>query len=814
MMIETKQKTRQLKILLLEDSPADAEMIAGRLRQDGIAFTLRTVDNGEAFERELAGVRPDIILADYHLPLFDGPGALDFTRENYSDIPFIFVTGTIGEEKAVETLQNGATDFVLKGNLARLAPAVLRAVRESRRQRERHSLFAALKDNEERYSSLIENLPVGIFRSTATQPGRLLLANLALARMLGIDSVEKLIQLSLADLYADPEERSGFLADIKERGFVKGREIRFKTVRSDIIWGSMTAACHRNAGGAVDWIEGIIEDVTAKKDAHESLRANFQLLETLIDTINSPVFYKDTRGVFLGCNRSFASMIIGLPREKIIGTTVFDMPEVIPRELAEKYDAKDRDLLDNPGVQVYEAMVRCADDVMRHFHFSKATFPGADGSTAGIVGVMLDITERAEAEMELRRVNEELDLLVNSIASIIIGVSVKDRITHWNPFAEEVFGIKAGDIVGKKLSECGVELDWKRLYEAISTCITEDTMVRLDDVKYIRKDGKNGILGLTVNPLMRGGDVLEGFIILGRDLTERRILENQLQQARKLEAIGQLAAGVAHEINSPMQYVGDNLTFISKSYAGYRELLEKHKELILFSADYPEARQLVESIKEIEKKIDLQFLQEEMPRAITQSLEGVERISKIVKSMKAFAHPGTDRKIPADINQSIGNTITVSRNEWKYVAEVETEFDKDLPPVPCFAAELNQVILNMIVNATDAIREAREKKIIDRGIIRISTMITGGFTEIRVSDNGTGIPEEIRQKVFDPFFTTKEVGQGSGQGLPIAYAIIVIKHGGTLRFETETGRGTTFIIGLPLSETRQPASRQEDSNEE
>ncbi len=413
-----------------------------------------------------------------------------------------------------------------------------------------------------------------------------------------------------------------------------------------------------------------------------------------------------------------------------------------------------------------------------------------------------DITASKQAEMELRRKNEELDLLLNSIASIIIGVSVMDRITHWNPFAEEVFGIKAGDIVGKQLSECAVKWDCGEIYEAIGSCITEDRTVRMDDVKYIRQDGKDGILGLTVNPLKREGGVLAGFIILGRDLTERRILENQLQQARKLEAIGQLAAGVAHEINSPLQYVGDNMRFIIKSISEIMELQKRFATNMEAASNGGSCLDAAKSLREFMAEIDLEYLTRELPKAAEQTLEGVNRISTIVKSMKAFAHPGTDRKTPTDINQSIENTITVSRNEWKYVADVETEFDAGLLPVPCFAAELNQVILNMIVNAADAIKEAKDSKQFDKGIIRISTKMIDGFAEIRVADNGAGIPEEIRQKVFDPFFTTKEVGKGTGQGLSIAFAIIVKKHGGTLRFETETGRGTTFIICLPLSDTQ------------
>ncbi len=413
-----------------------------------------------------------------------------------------------------------------------------------------------------------------------------------------------------------------------------------------------------------------------------------------------------------------------------------------------------------------------------------------------------DITERKQAENELRRKNEELDLLVNSIASIIIGVSVKDRITHWNPYAEEVLGFKARDMMGTQLTACTIKWEWDRIYEAISTCISEDRNVHLDDIKYHKKNGSDGILELTVNPLKRGGDVLEGFIILGRDLTERRILENQLQQARKLEAIGQLAAGVAHEINSPLQYVGDNMKFIITSINDIIELQKRFVTHMEAASGGGSCLATAKSLHEYMSEIDLEYLTRELPKAAEQTLEGVNRISTIVKSMKAFAHPGTDRKTPTDINKSIANTITVSRNEWKYVADVETEFDPGLVPVPCFAAELNQVILNMIVNAVDAIKEARVEKTASRGIIRISTKMAGGFAEIRVADNGAGIPEEIRQKVFDPFFTTKEVGEGTGQGLSIAFAIIVTKHGGTLRFETETGRGTTFIITLPLGDTQ------------
>jgi len=193
----------------------------------------------------------------------------------------------------------------------------------------------------------------------------------------------------------------------------------------------------------------------------------------------------------------------------------------------------------------------------------------------------------------------------------------------------------------------------------------------------------------------------------------------------------------------------------------------------------------------------LAYLQEEIPQAIDQSLEGLERIAKIVRSMKEFSHPGMDEKTPIDINQAIETTINVSRNEWKYHADIETDLDPGLPNVSCLPGEINQVLLNLIVNAAHAIVNVVGESG-DKGLIRISTRLDGAWAEIRVSDTGTGIPEEIKQRIFDPFFTTKMVGKGTGQGLAIAYSVVVDKHGGVIDLESEEGKGTTFIISLPL----------------
>jgi signal transduction histidine kinase len=258
------------------------------------------------------------------------------------------------------------------------------------------------------------------------------------------------------------------------------------------------------------------------------------------------------------------------------------------------------------------------------------------------------------------------------------------------------------------------------------------------------------------------------------DISEVKQLQSQLAQAQKLESVGQLAAGVAHEINTPIQYIGDNAKFLEDAF---RDLIE---------------------MREVEHRAeDFAYLKAEVPNAITQLSEGVNHVARIVRAMKEFSHPGPIEKTEVDINQAIESTILVSKHEWKFVAEITTDLDPDLPPVPCVAGEVNQVILNLIVNAAHAIAEV-VKDSGRKGRILISTRQKESVLEISIADTGAGIPEGIQSRIFDPFFTTKPVGKGTGQGLAIAHTVIVQKHKGTLRFESEVGRGTTFLIELPL----------------
>ncbi len=279
---------------------------------------------------------------------------------------------------------------------------------------------------------------------------------------------------------------------------------------------------------------------------------------------------------------------------------------------------------------------------------------------------------------------------------------------------------------------------------------------------------------------------------------------SQLSEGRRLESIGQLAAGVAHEINTPCQYIGDNVEFLDGSFRQLEEVLTAHEELLAAAESGTVDPTHVAKVREAETSADLEFLREEIPKAIVQAREGVSRVSKIVLAMKDFSHPGSVEKAPFDLNRAIESTITVARNEWKYVADLETDFDPDLPPVPCLAAELNQVILNIVVNAAHAIGSLEAVARGERGRITVRTRCEDRCAVIEIADTGAGIPEEIRHKIFDPFFTTKEVGKGTGQGLALARAVVVDKHAGKIAVESEVGRGTTFRIELPLDGDSDP----------
>jgi signal transduction histidine kinase len=285
------------------------------------------------------------------------------------------------------------------------------------------------------------------------------------------------------------------------------------------------------------------------------------------------------------------------------------------------------------------------------------------------------------------------------------------------------------------------------------------------------------------------------------DVTERREAEDRLHAAERLESVGKLAAGVAHEINTPVQFVSDSIYFVRD---GLYELLALTERLrAMASRDQCN----VNSVAAL--SAHLPYLIEHLPKALERSLDGLKRVSEIVSSMRELAHPARPEMSEVDVNHVIQTALVVARSEYKYVAEVETDFAA-LPPVKCHAGELNQVMLNLLINASHAIADAATD-VSQKGLIKVSTRLEGESVVISVSDTGTGVPQNIRHRIFEPFFTTKEVGRGTGQGLAISHNIIVNRHGGSIDFESVPGQGTVFHVRLPCDASMEPMLPQTSS---
>jgi PAS domain S-box-containing protein len=362
--------------------------------------------------------------------------------------------------------------------------------------------------------------------------------------------------------------------------------------------------------------------------------------------------------------------------------------------------------------------------------------------------------------------------------------------------AEEITGRSAFDFLPKELAA-------KRYEQEQSLIQSGEPMFNQEDVFFDSRGNEIQLL-MTKVPLRDSSGRVTGIAGIGRDITdrkqserEREKMEIQMRHSQKLESIGQLAAGIAHEINTPIQFVGDNMTFLSDSFQSLAELLAGYEGLPSAVREGAPTADLLETINNAIERVDRDYLLKEIPLALRQAKEGVDRVATLVRAMKEFSHPGVKAKSLVDLNRAIETTVAVSRNEWKYVADLETEFDAGLPMVSCLPGEINQVILNLIVNAAHAVGDVIGKGGGDRGKITIRTLNLPDWVEIHIRDTGTGIPEEVQKRIFDPFFTTKEVGKGTGQGLAIAHSVVVDKHQGTIHFETESGKGTTFIVRLP-----------------
>ncbi len=562
------------------------------------------------------------------------------------------------------------------------------------------------------------------------------------------------------------------------------REYRISLADGTVKWISDRGICEYHPDGTPRYLHGVILDVTREKtllslieNAKREWEATFDAIPNLISVVDVEEGQYTIRRV----NRAFADYFGVHPRD-LVGKRCYLLwghETACHGNIHAHHHTSS-----NPTVEeVFDGRSG------RHFQRICSPFFNERRELTRIICLYTDIGKIKKSEEMASSLARELTFVTETISVIIIAIDEYGVIFRWNRTAEDVFHVPASQALGKSLEEIGLTEIAHIVRESLVACRDRGETVKIPEVHFSPEGTHTRVLDLTIKPFYRANTVLT-FFIIGIEITDRKNLEMMLVHSQKLESMGALAAGIAHEINTPSQCLLSNLSFLQ----------EAMNSLIPLLTQVENTHHGDPTLHEIVRHLDIPFLIEEIPQTIAQSLLCLDRIVRIVQAIREFSHPGSNEKMLTDVHKLLESTITISKNEWKYVADIVTSFDTSLPPIFCYPSELSQVFLNIVVNAAQAIRETRGDSPTQKGLITITTRRHNSWFEIRIADTGSGIPKAIQGKVFEPFFTTKQVGHGTGQGLAIAQAIIMKKHHGHIYFETEEGKGTTFVVLLPLSD--------------
>jgi PAS domain S-box-containing protein len=651
-----------------------------------------------------------------------------------------------------------------------------------------------LVDNERRMlRALIDNIPD--FMYVKDEKSRFVVANSCLAHAVGVETAEELLGKTDFDLF--PRELANQFYEGEQMVINSGQPL-FNREETSVdsagnkihILTTKVPLC--DSEGHVTGIAGVGRDISDRKMAEAALLKAHQQAEVFINAVPSILIGVDQDSRITRWNLT-AARVFGLSGTEVVGKRLADCGVRWLRP----------GMHDEIRSWCSERINRRSDSVpfelngeTRLLGLTITAVCTAGRNSAELLVIGSDVTEREKARDALREAERRYRGIFDNAIFGIFQSTPGGRYLSVNPALARIFGFNSPEEMIASVHDISqLYVEPQRYHEFVMAMDRIGSMLSLE-CEVFRRDGSKiwiASSGLAV----RENRAVVRFEGMTEDITKRRLLQSQLLQAQKLESIGQLAAGIAHEINTPTQYIGDNVQFLKDAFEDLRSLLANYERLLAAAKANTLSLETVQEVMAAVERADAGYLLEEIPKAIAQTVEGITRVSKLVSAMKEFSHPGTKEKIPLDLNRAIEGTITVSRNEWKYVADLETEFDPSLPLISCQPGEFNQVILNLIVNAAHAIADVTGKGAAEKGRITVQTRNCGEWVEIRIQDTGSGIPEKARARVFDPFFTTKEIGKGTGQGLAIARSVVVDKHGGTIQFETEEGTGTTFIIRLP-----------------
>ena len=731
-----------MHILFIEDNPADVELAARRLRKDGVAFVFEIVDSPATLIEALSTFRPDVVISDYAMPEFDGMDALRIALQHAPETPFIMLTGSVNEETAVECLNAGADDYVLKGNLARLAPAVLSALEKRHTRRERQRAVEALRTSEERFRAMIENSSDGV--ALVGADGTLEYSSPSATRVLGYPPAS--ITGSNAFELIHPEDLESVKQLLGELAAAPGaaRTAVFRARHTDGSWRWIeTTARNAFSEPAVRAIVLNFRDITEQRQTSEALRRSEEKYRLIADSTSDGIFTLDLNGRFTYVSPRWL-VLRGLSEQEVIGRHFSDVV------LGEADRSRTREMfargLAGESAPLHEVDVVTSEGRVISIELSTSNLYGPHGELTGRVGVFRDITERRQADQAVRR----LAAAVEQAAESIVITDVDGSIQYVNPAFERITGYTKEEAIGRKPSMLKSGEQDQDFYRALWECIKRGETWQ-GRFRNRRKDGTLYEEDATISPIRNDSGAITSFVAVKRDITQEMALEMQLRQAQKMEAVGNLAGGVAHDFNNLLQALVSQVQVLRR---------QRHDPL----------------------KVD---------RVITALEDQVRRGASLTRQLLLFSRREVAKPELFDLNEVLRHTLKMLRHLVRENVALEAHLCSEPLMIKADHGEMEQVLMNLVVNAADAMPGG--------GRLEVSSSLhQPGQAGLTVKDSGHGIPEEIQKRIFEPFFTTKPPGRGTGLGLSVVHGI-VMKSGGTIEVESDGKSGTTFRIALPLT---------------
>ncbi len=553
-------------------------------------------------------------------------------------------------------------------------------------------------------------------------------------------------------------------------------ELSFLTAAGKLLPVSINLAQVKNKQGETIGVVAGAKDISTLKQTLRDAEQQRTFIENILDIIPGGLLVIGPDSGLIRHNRTFDQLLqswsgaYNLPADILRRDILARLAEHLPQRRSGEF-----------------RLTSVRGDLTVEYHASDTA---GDGTVSRVV-FLHDVTERQRAEAARKLQSTVLE----QTSEGVIVTDTQTEIQFANLAAQTISGYSAAELLGQKTSlfksSAHDGAHYRRLWQTILA-----GNVWSGSLTNQAKDGSRFEVEATISPVRNDRNRITHYVALWRDVRQERALQQQLLQAQKLEAVGQLAAGVAHEINTPIQYIQNNLSFFKTSYQSLTILLDTIRN----GLEQPEllhSRAWQRQVREQAESCDLEFLREEIPQGLDEALEGIDQVTRIVSAMKEFSHPGTAEKVPTDLNRLIESAVVVTRNEWKYVSELELQLAPDLPLLFCDPGSWSQILLNLIINSADAIKATETGNA--PGRIVIATRAGTDNIEVVVRDNGCGIEVEAKDRIFEPFYTTKDVGKGTGQGLAIVYDLVVNKHGGTIVCDSEPGRGSAFTIRVPAN---------------